>query len=51
MSESINTMSWRNEVWFTAGAGIFPLPTKPRLVLGPICFPVQSELWRSGGVA
>jgi len=37
MAQSINTMSWIKEVWFTAGAGIFSLPTMPRLVLGPIC--------------
>ena len=51
MAESINTMSWINEVWFTAVVGIFPFPTMPRLVLGPICSPVQAEIWRSGGVA
>jgi hypothetical protein len=50
MAQSINTMHWIHEVWFTVGAGIFPLPTMPRLVQGPICS-VQSELWRSDGVA
>lgn len=51
MAESINAMSWRNEVWFTAGAGIFPLPTKPRLVLNVLlCNPnfgeaVESRSW------
>jgi len=51
MAQSINTVNWINEVWFTAGAGIFPLPTMPRLVPEPICSPVQSEFWRSSGVA